>query len=227
MMERLQTLLGRLRSWLQSLTQQQRMLFLVVFMGAVYFVWSSIWEDYYLSNKSVIDTQVKDLNEKVQTIAVTRQKIKNLEKDPRTMETKKKLIEVRQQIQAISRQLVTSKQMLDQLKGVFATSPDIQFSRVQNVGVVPFSLESAGQEPDKKNTSTEAKKVAGSPFYQHNFLLTFEASYFATQRYLEQLQKLPGQLYFDNINYEVTKYPVAMVILKVHTISPDEGLIDA
>ncbi|MDX2165299.1 MAG: hypothetical protein SFW07_07800 [Gammaproteobacteria bacterium] len=221
--------MDKLRLWLQTLSQQQRVLVLGLFLAVFYFLWTMTWEAYYSQTKASTDGQIKDLQAKTKVITTAQDRVKALRSDPDILATQKKLEDLRQQLQQISRRLVSSQQMLDQLKGVFAKDPDIKFTRIQNMGSIPFSLEAPGQEPNKKNTTQTPATVgvAQAPFYQHVFEISFTGNYFATQRYLQQLEKLPGQLYFDSIDYQVQKYPVATVTLKVHTISLDEGLLNA
>ncbi|HEV2614614.1 MAG TPA: hypothetical protein VGV92_07895 [Gammaproteobacteria bacterium] len=218
--------MDKLKIWLQSLTQQQRILMLILFAGVVYFIWSSTWENYYSSQRAIYIATSQTLQTKIKAIDEGRQKVKSLASDPNVALTRKKLEMIQQQLKEMSRQMVSSKQMLEQLRGVFSRDPDIKFSHIQNLGSAPFSLESPGQEPNKKATES-TQNVAVSPFFKHDFVITFETNYFSTQHYIEQLQKLPGQLYFDSIDYEVEKYPIATVTLKVHTIGMDEGLMDA
>lgn len=216
----------KLKIWLQSLTQQQRILLLVLFAGVVYFIWSSTWGNYYSQQKAIYVATSQSLQDKIKAIQLGRQKVKDIGSNPDIAITKKKLVDLQNQLKEMSRQLVSSKQMLEQLKGVFAEDSGIKFSHIQNLGSAPFSLEAAGQEPNK-NSSLSTRGTSVSPFFEHSFVITFEANYFSTEQYLEQLQKLPGQLYFDSIDYEVQKYPIATVTLKVHTIGMDEGLMDA
>jgi MSHA biogenesis protein MshJ len=219
----------KVRLWLQSLSQQQRVLALVFFLAVFYFIWTIVWESYYTKSKAEADGQIAELQEKIKVISTAQERVKALRSDPDILATQKKLEELREQLQQISRRLVSSKQMLDQLKGVFAKDPEIKFTHIQNMGSIPFSLEETGKEPNKKNDTQNPATVAvpQAPFYQHVFEISFTGNYFATQRYLQQLEKLPGQLYFDSIDYQVQKYPLATVTLKVHTISLDEGLLDA
>ena len=221
--------MDKLRLWLQSLSQQQRVLALGLFVAVFYFMWTMTWEVYYSQSKAAADGKIKDLQEKIKVITTAQERVKALRSDPDVLATQKKLEDLRQQLQQISRRLVSSKQMLDQLKGVFAKDPEIKFTHIQNLGSIPFSLEAPGQEPNKKDNAENPATVAvpQAPFYQHVFEITFTGNYFATQRYLQQLEKLPGQLYFDSIDYQVQKYPLATVTLKVHTISLDEGLLNA
>jgi MSHA biogenesis protein MshJ len=213
----------KIRLWLQSLSQQQRILFLALFASVAYFIWSSLWGGYYTPERAAVSAQKKVLDDKIKDIDATTMRLKALRTDPDILATKKKLDDLREQLKKVSRQLVSSKQMLDQLNGVFTKDPEIKFSHIQNVGSTAFSLESPGQEPNKKSDSTATTTKPPASFYAHTFLITFEADYFSTEHYIQQLQQLPGQLYFDSIEYNVVKYPTASVVLKVHTISLDEG----
>lgn len=217
--------MDKLKAWLQTLTQQQRVLALLLFISVAYFVWTSIWGGYYAQKKSVVNVQVQELQTKIKEVSVAQAKAKALATDPDVLATKKRLDDLRNQLQQISRRLVSSKQMLSQLTGIFEKDPTLKFTHIENMGSTPFSLEAPGQEPDKKGNTAGAGVKPVASFYQHAFEITFEANYFTTENYIKQLENLPGQLYFDNIDYQVQKYPVATISLKVHTISLDEGLI--
>ncbi len=217
----------KIRLWLQSLTQHQRILALALFITMGYFLWSSLWGAYYTNQKQALDVQNKDLQAKIKVILSAQEKAKALRSDPDVLATKKRLDELRDQLQKISRRLVSSKQMVEQLSGILQKDPEIKLTRIQNMGSIPFSLEAPGQEPDKKASSENAVGKSQAPFYEHFFEITFESSYFSAEEYIQQLENLPGQLYFDSFDYQVQKYPIASVSLKVHTISLDEGLMDA
>jgi cell division protein FtsB len=113
----------KIRLWLQSLSQQQRILFLALFASVAYFIWSSLWGGYYTPERAAVSAQKKVLDDKIKDIDATTMRLKALRTDPDILATKKKLDDLREQLKKVSRQLVSSKQMLDQLNGVFTKDP--------------------------------------------------------------------------------------------------------
>lgn len=99
-------------------------------------------------------------------------------------------------------------------------------------GLVLTSLESLGVQPlfptkgdnktknEKKGTRTQQPEI-----YKHGLRIVFEGNYFKTLKYLRALEAMPWSLYWDNVEYRVTKYPKASVVITVHTLSLHEGWI--
>jgi MSHA biogenesis protein MshJ len=51
---------------------------------------------------------------------------------------------------------------------------------------------------------------------KYTLQIEFQSNYFDTVEYFKRLEKLPWQLYWDNLEYKVTNYPRANVIVKLH-----------
>lgn len=61
--------------------------------------------------------------------------------------------------------------------------------------------------------------------YKYGIIMKFSGTYFAVMGYLEALEKLGLEIYWDRLDYVVTTYPKAEVTLQIHTLSEKEGLI--
>lgn len=61
--------------------------------------------------------------------------------------------------------------------------------------------------------------------YQHGVKLTFNGNFFAVLEFLEQIERMPYQLYWHSFNYEVEAYPTAKVELELFTLSTSEAFI--
>ncbi len=75
-------------------------------------------------------------------------------------------------------------------------------------------------------TSTSSKQInaivgqaVARPVTQENGQLILEGNYFAILRYLQKIQRLQWQVFFDGLDYQVTTYPNAKVIFKFHTLT--------
>lgn len=58
--------------------------------------------------------------------------------------------------------------------------------------------------------------------FKQSFELEFEADYFSAIELLERLEKVEGDLYWEGLDYKVTKYPQATVTLKLYLLSRDK-----
>lgn len=53
---------------------------------------------------------------------------------------------------------------------------------------------------------------------EHDIDIKFIGNYFSTMHYLQSIEKLPWKIFWDKLEYKVTKYPMAEVTLSIHTI---------
>jgi MSHA biogenesis protein MshJ len=66
---------------------------------------------------------------------------------------------------------------------------------------------------------------APASVFRHGLLLEFSGSYAATLDFLRALEAMSWQVFWDRLEYEVTAYPEARVILRLHTLSTREAAI--
>lgn len=61
--------------------------------------------------------------------------------------------------------------------------------------------------------------------FRHGLLVEFSGDYAATLNFLRALEGMSWQVFWDRLEYEVTDYPQARVILRLHTLSTREAAI--
>lgn len=77
--------------------------------------------------------------------------------------------------------------------------------------------------PSRQLSSQVAEGNAKHPIVMEDGLrLTFSGSYFATLKYLQDLEALHWRIFWDSLDYQVGEYPDAKVTLVIHTISTKE-----
>lgn len=69
------------------------------------------------------------------------------------------------------------------------------------------------------------KNMQTTRLYQHGVKLTFNGNYFAVLEFLEQIERMPYQLYWHSFNYDVEEYPTARIELELFTLSTNEAFI--
>jgi len=69
----------------------------------------------------------------------------------------------------------------------------------------------------------EEERIIG--VYKHSVKITLKGEYFSVIAYLQKLEALNWKLFWENIEYQVDRYPGAVVTLEVYTLSTDRGVL--
>lgn len=75
------------------------------------------------------------------------------------------------------------------------------------------------------NLMADTPSMEGVALYQHGVSLTFSGRYFDVRDFLASLESADGQLYWQQLEYDVGDYPTASVVLTVYTLSTNKAFI--
>jgi MSHA biogenesis protein MshJ len=127
---------------------------------------------------------------------------------------KRQILNITNQLKTQTDNLVPANKMAGMLESVLAGSKGLTLIELQSIAPIPISLglPEEGEEPD-----------AG--LYRHGVTLVFQGNYFDIQRYLEKLESLPWQFYWERFDYLVGDYPTASVELEIYTLSTNKAFI--
>ncbi len=183
------------------------------------------------------DKQQKDLKNQISTvekqyrdlIAANTQRQQELM--GASLNTKRKQIESLQQQQlAIDEslgqyaQLVSPREMPELLRQFFNQSKSLKLkSLVKHSAKPAFSSE----KEEKQNAAKQEPKTSEATLFKHDVTVTLQGSYFDLVRSLEKLEKMNLKIYWDSIDYQVDKYPNALIKLTVYTYSYEQNWIGA
>lgn len=150
-------------------------------------------------------------------VVATRNKItvlqRQLDQDPnKEIEAKiaqlnKKNAQLAQQLQQKIGRLISPAQMPHILEQVLRHSNAL---RLQSIVSLPAAQLMSGNEQG---------------YYIHPVRMIFEGQYFDVIRYLTQLEALPVNYYWRNLNYQVMQYPWAKIELELYTLSESKDFI--
>ncbi len=62
--------------------------------------------------------------------------------------------------------------------------------------------------------------------FAHEIIIKFLGDYFSTMDYLQAIEKLKWKIFWDKIEYKVTKYPMAEITLHIHTLNTTDEIIN-
>lgn len=151
----------------------------------------------------------------------------NRHKQIHRAELEKQLAQLDEEIQKSVLALIPPRMMPQVLENVLKQNTELKLVSLENKPVVPLLEEESKPKSNgvtaKSNVEKEGSNKQG--LYRHGFVLTLQGNYMAALRYFEELSKLPWHFYWDDLRYQVEKYPNARITLEVHTVSMSEDWI--
>lgn len=145
----------------------------------------------------ILDTQISiDPNEKVNT------QIRLAQRD------EKKLDKV---LLMSSAGLISPERMLPVLSEILGNESGLRLISMTNVASEPVE------------SGDKSMKLA---LFKHGLELNFIGSFNNVKKYIKKLEMINEKIYLDEVNYQLTNYPLGELKLKVHTLSVYEALIN-
>ena len=148
-------------------------------------------------------------------------------------ELEARLTELNLRLKRRTNNLVEPTQMVELLREVFIQQTRVSLLDVESLKPEPIvtrQVEDKAADPvvaqadsKAKETKLTAEKVPPPDYYKHVVRLTFDGSFRDITRYLDQVEKLPWQLYWGAMTLEVKEFPRSRVILDVYTLSKDKA----
>lgn len=126
------------------------------------------------------------------------------------------------QLQSVSQNLIKADQLPQALQEVLEKTSQLTLLEVKTLPAreLQFVASSAANHAQPAPASEEMS--AG--VFQHVVELRVSGSYSQVVQLLVVLERLPWRFYWQDLNYSVDQYPNAEVILRVYTLSSEEGL---
>lgn len=129
----------------------------------------------------------------------------------------------------VSEGLVNSKQLPQMLQDVLLKTSKLTLLDVATLPVHELQMETVTGEVNrwdnksKKNTRVQELRDLG--IYEHVVEMRVAGTYFQVVQFVTALEALPWRFYWQRLDYKVTQYPNAEIILRVYTLSSEEGLL--
>ncbi len=117
-----------------------------------------------------------------------------------------------QQLAVLSASMVEPQAMVPLLEKTLSASPGVRIVGLMKAAPQPFSSQ-----------AEEGAPVTLGGVYRHDVTLEIEGGYSAVVNYLKTLESLSGAFFWDGIDYQVATFPLARVVLNIHTLSSDAG----
>ncbi len=134
---------------------------------------------------------------------------------------------VEAQLQNESKSLIKADQLPQALQDVLQKTSQLTLLEVATLPIRELKLLSADPVVEALgNSANQALPgVRSAGVYEHAVELRVGGSYFQVLQFLTALEALPWRFYWQQLDYKVTQYPNAEIILRVYTLSSEEGLL--
>lgn len=146
----------------------------------------------------------------------------------RTSELRKLLSGLERKQKDLTVEFIRPAQMAGVLRDMLGNENTLKLTQLTSLGVEPLfppPEPAAETQAGVAGTPVENNKQERPRIYKHGMRVTFEGDFNSTLNYLQALESMPWRFYWDNVEYQVLDFPVARVVITVHTLSLDEGWI--
>ncbi len=213
--------------YLQLQLRERRLIYLaslalLLWLGVLYAI-EPLWQSLQAGKQQqkLVLQQMAQLQQQVDTV------LQVLNTDPNTQirsqisQSEQQRDQLSQQIKQLTGRYVSPEQMLPLLQDVLKSSPGVKLLRMRSLQAEPVILAAAPKAAaPAQPAATPGQSVPAAPLlYLHKTEISFSGQYAQLQRLLQQLEQLPWQLHWHQLEYKVSEHPQAELRLELETIS--------
>jgi MSHA biogenesis protein MshJ len=207
----------------ERLSIQVRLMVTVLCVVSFYLFWNSVVDQMLVKSRDDSILKTKSLKEKAEEItkkiSEASEVVKsnpNLELSKRVEDAKKASVLLDQAIHDKTIKMVSPQDMNRILEYMVQQAEGLTLVKMDSLPVKALLQKTKNNEnPEKTNMN----------IFEHGLSMELLGGYFETLDFLKELEKRRLNVVWDEISYEVQKYPVASVKILMHTLSLDEGWI--
>lgn len=206
---------------INALSMRERVLIFVALLVILSQLWDSLlWQpvvtqqDQLLAQETAINKEMLQMQIDLKILTA------RASQDP-DQAVKQQIARLEQQLDAVngnirqaSRALIEPAQMARLLESMLLEQKELQLLSLQTLDAQPMI------KIDNEDTRPLKYQV-----FRHGFSIEFRGGYMATLRYLEALEQLDEQFFWESVDYRVEDYPDGRVRLELYTLSLSEGWI--
>ncbi len=119
--------------------------------------------------------------------------------------------------------LIPPTEMADVLERLLTADRDLELLRLESRGAAPIVAGPAA--PEEEAGRPRARE--GQQLYRHDLVVVMRGGYLPALRYLEAMENLPWQFFWQSFELRVEDYPDAIITIRIYTLSDEENWIGA
>ena len=217
--------------YMQLQLRERRLIFfaaltMLLWVGIIS-VLEPLWRSLQTSNQQQKMTlgQMAQLQQQVDAVLQVLNSDPNEQVRSQISERQQQREQLNRQIKQLTGRYVSPEQMLPLLQDVLKSSPGVKLTQLRSLK--PEVLQIGAATPTSAPTSTPvpaaqtntAPAAVAPQLYLHKTEIIFSGQYAQLQQLLQQLERLPWQLHWHQLEYKVSEHPQAELRLELETIS--------
>ena len=172
--------------------------------------------------------EIKTMQEELQKLALARQASPDQANQSKLEALRRRIGEVEARLAEEQRKFAPPEQVGALLDQMLSRNRRLQLVDMRTLPVASLAGGPGAEKPAaappaaaKPAAAKPAVPSAGSQIYRHGVEITVSGSYLDLLAYLQDLEKLPSQLYWGRIELSVAAHPKVTLKLSVYTLSLD------
>ena len=213
----------KLMKWLNARHVRERTILLVAGLGIVGMVWLTFVHDVMVAamatearNITVANALILEEQNRQEEIRRTYTTDPNTYALSRQRELRDAANDAKSRLDELYGELVTPQQMSQVLTTILQSETQLTLVGLENQPVEPLIPETE---------VTEENNAIVVQVFKHGLHMVFEGSFLETVYYLRRLERLDGNFFWDNLQFELLEYPNARINLDIYTLSTEQGYI--
>lgn len=216
---------------LNQLSTRERLIILASILMATFFLWDLLLLQTHVEKSKQLKQKFTIANEQVQNLTKETLRIKQQLKQSQTKRLVQKLKEIDEQLTYYKNKAKTYKQktmsqrkIVYMLNSVFKEANTVKVIGFYNIKTPTLPIvNTSSNSKDKKAKTSKVTANIPNKLVKKYYGLHLQGRYFDIMSYLRKLERLPWQIYWDKMDYQVKKYPLAEIELTFHAMSKDNG----
>jgi len=175
-------------------------------------IWMPLWNSIQLSinENSKIEIAIEASKKNIEILEERSKVDVNLPYREKLVQLKEQSLEQQNEINDITNALIQPERMNMVFQGLLEKSK-LQFQSIKND--LPKIIE------------LNKDKNSNQMLYEHSLLLEMKGQYIHGLEYIQSIEKQDWQLYWDEIEFKILRYPQGLLTLKVHTLSTSDKVL--
>lgn len=225
-----------IKALLEARALRERAVLLVTVAIVIGYIWLLVVFDPVNASQANIQARINNVNNQIFAEAARYLEIQNSYIEDPDSFARSRLAELQTETMAVDNrlndvfgQLIPPKEMSLVLITILQRETSLRLTNLQNlqaesllsttVNAVPL----VGPAPAEIVSSLTEE--AGLQVFKHGFRMEFEGDYLETIRYLQSLEELNSNFFWESLTYEVDEYPSGRIRLNIFTLSTERGWI--
>jgi MSHA biogenesis protein MshJ len=141
---------------------------------------------------------------------------------------KEQLAAINLSLQGKQQQLTSPDEISQMLETIVIQNRELQLVTLSNLPVEALiaspaeEIANIPEELDQTNIQPQVNSERLGQLFKHSVEITIQGEYSNLLAYLDELEKIPSRMYWDQVTLSVDDYPSTTLTLTVYTLSLDE-----